>query len=349
MRAVCLIAPGKLEIVDRPDPDPGPGELLLAPEAVGICGSDLEMLDGLLAYQEAGGAQYPIVLGHEWSARVLAAAPDVTGFRPGDVVVGETAIGCLDCDVCRDGNTHLCPTRREVGLLGLDGALATRMLFPARWAYIVPQAQRESAALIEPATVGMYAVRRARCADKTVLVLGAGAVGLLTMQAAKCAGAERVFVADVGRKDRLDLAERLGADAAVLLDAADPERHRAAIRHATDAAPVHVVIQCAADPAAAGLAISVVRPAGTVALVGLTGADSSPVDTDAIVINDLNVVGVAGSPGVWPDTIERVVDGSIQVDPLITHRFPLERAVEAFELVRRPEAGTVKVLVLPQS
>jgi 2-desacetyl-2-hydroxyethyl bacteriochlorophyllide A dehydrogenase len=343
MRAAEVSRPGVVAVVHRPDLEPGPEELLVAPTGVGICGSDVEIVDGDLAYFRTGLSTYPIVPGHEWTGRVLAVGDAAPGFEPGDLVVGETVIGCGDCRLCDDGLDHLCPDRREAGIMGMDGALATQMLFPARAAYPVPQELGEAAALIEPASVAVYATRRAPCRDRSVLVVGAGTIGLLALQAARSAGASQVTIADAHQADRLILARELGADRTFHVDTDGGNPLDAIADPGFD-----VVLECSGSPAAVNLALAAVRPGGRVALVGLVGQASVPVDVEAIVLNDFDVVGVAGSPGVWPDTIRLVASGAIDVRPLITHRVPLGQVAEAVDLVRRRADGAIKVLVEPQ-
>src|SRR3954469_8438754 len=149
MRAIEFHGGERLELVERPDPTPGDGELLIAPTAVGICGTDVEIFEGSLAYFRMGIAQYPVVPGHEWSGEVVDVGAGVTGFAPGDRVVGEVAIGCGRSARCRAGPPPLCARRTEPGIARRDGAMATRMVFPAAFAHGVSLAF-EAAALIEP-------------------------------------------------------------------------------------------------------------------------------------------------------------------------------------------------------
>ena len=149
-----------------PDPTPGEGELLIAPSAVGICGTDVEIFEGSLAYFRMGIASYPIVPGHEWAGEVVDVGRGVTGFSPGDRVVGEVAIGCGVCVRCRAGRQHLCARRTETGIVHMDGAMASRLVFPAAFAHRVELPAR-AAGLVEPTSVALHAVRRGRVAGQT--------------------------------------------------------------------------------------------------------------------------------------------------------------------------------------
>src|SRR4051812_42731688 len=206
MYAVEFHGGERLELVERPDPAPGEGELLIAPTAVGICGTDVEIFEGSLAYFRMGIARYPIVPGHEWTGEVVEVGKGVNGFAPGDRVVGEVAIGCGVCVRCRAGRMHLCDRRTETGIVHMDGAMASLLRFPAAYAHRV---DFDGAALVEPTSVALHAVRRGDVGGKNVLVVGAGPIGLLVAQCARGEGASSVFIAD-RREDRLTLAAALG-------------------------------------------------------------------------------------------------------------------------------------------
>ncbi len=209
MRAIEFHGDERLEIVERPDPPPGEGELLIAPTAVGICGTDVEIFEGSLAYFRMGIATYPIVPGPRVDRRrASTSGRGVTGFAPGDRVVGEVAIGCGVCVRCRAGRRHLCARRTETGIVHMDGAMASRMVFPAAFAHRV-ELEPRAGALVEPTSVALHAVRRGRVAGQRVLVVGAGPIGLLVAQCARAEGAAEVVVTDT-REDRLTLAAALG-------------------------------------------------------------------------------------------------------------------------------------------
>ncbi len=347
MRAVEIRGPGSLAQVERPDPVPGPGELLVAPAAVGICATDVEILDGVMAYFRSGEASYPIVPGHEWIGTVVSVGPGVTGFAPGVTVVGDPSAGCGTCARCRAGRYHVCARRTETGIMGRDGAMATRMLALAASTHIVPRPVWDAGALIEPASVALNAARHAPCRGSTVLVIGAGAIGLLALQCARLEGAGGVIVANARRADRLQLASRLGATATAML----PNEAAAAAQtllSLTGPDGIDVVLLCTGAAAAMDVAVRVTRPGGTIVVVGLFGEARVPVDLDTVVTNDLSLVGVNGSPHLWPDTIAAVISSALVLDPLVSHRFPLAQAAQAIELARRAPAGTLKVLITPQ-
>jgi len=360
MRAIEFHGDEQLELVERPDPAPGEGELLIQPTGVGICGTDIEVFDGSLAYFRMGLAEYPIVPGHEWTGTVVDVGAEVTGFEAGDRVVGEVAIGCGVCVRCRAGRRHLCAKRTETGIVHMDGAMATRMVFPAAFAHRV-ELEPRAGALVEPTSVALHAVRRGRVAGQRVLVVGAGPIGLLAAQCARAEGAAEVVITDT-REDRLTLAAALGFPPAMALpgdDAPGPGAHvhgaaggwgdPAAIRAAMDAIGerdlIDVAILCAGGPAAIASAFAAVRPGGTVVAVGLSGSPQIPFDWDGLVVRDIDLIGVLGSVGFWPDAIELITSGRVQTEPVVTGTFPLDRTRDALEQLVKP--GTLKVLIQP--
>jgi len=249
----------------------------------------------------------------------------VEGFAPGDQVTGETPLGCGRCPRCQAGDYHLCAFRTETGILNRDGAMASRMVFPARAAHHAGGIPARAAALIEPATVALNGVRRGFVADRRVLVVGAGTIGLLAAQCASAEAAASVELADT-REDRLALAASLGF-----------------ARHGGD--EYDVVILCAGGAGALDFSLRTVRPGGTVVVLGLSGLPAVPVDMDSVVVRDLTVHGVLGSPHVWPDAIELVRSGRVQTEPLVSGVYALGAMADALQ--RLSEPGSLKVLIEP--
>ncbi|MBE2314460.1 alcohol dehydrogenase catalytic domain-containing protein [Solirubrobacter sp. CPCC 204708] len=329
MRAIEFHGDERLELVERPDPAPAPGQLLIAPTAVGICGTDVEIFEGSLAYFRMGIAEYPIVPGHEWTGVVVDVGKGVEGFSAGDQIVGEVAIGCGVCVRCRAGRSHLCARRTETGIVHMDGAMASRMVFPAAYAHVVPFESR-AAALVEPTSVALHGVTRGRVAGQHVVVIGIGPIGLLAAQIARAHGAASVVVSDT-RADRLELAATLGFDTFTPVGEDGPD----------------VALLCAGGQGAIRAAFEAVRPGGTVVALGLSGRPEIPFDWDGLVVRDIDLIGVLGSVGYWDGAIELIASGAVQTAPLVTQTFGIEHARDAIE--RLVDPGSLKVLVEPTS
>lgn len=344
--AVEFRGDGASHLVERELGDPGPGELLIAPQAVGICATDREICDGSMAYYRLGMAQYPIVPGHEWAGEVAAVGPGVEGFAVADRVVGECSVGDGVCERCRAGRYHLCRGRTETGVMNRDGGMAEWLLFPARSAFKVPSGlPAAAAALVEPAAVGLNAAYAAGAGTgERVLVVGAGTIGLLAMQAARALGAARVVVADPVAQ-RLERAEALGADAVVhVSDGLDPAGEPELGDDAIDC-----VVEASGHPEGVALALAGVKPAGRVGVVSLYGRPQVDVDLDLVVTKDIHLQGALGSPGRWPATLDLLASGEMRADPLITSRFGLRELDGALERLRAGDPHELKVIVDPTS
>ena len=333
-RRFRVTGPGTSELASFEPRDPGEGELLVAPDAVGICATDLEIADGSMVYFTSGLASYPITLGHEWTGRVVSVGPGVEGFVPGQRVVGEVSIGCRACPDCGEGAYHQCPNRTETGIMGRDGALADLLVFPARAALpVAASVDPRDAALIEPLAVAVHALDLGHLVpDERPLIVGAGPIGLLLgLAAVATGGAPPLLVEPV--PDRRAAAEAVG------LEAVEPETvtPRAWSR----------VIEASGRPPGVALAMEAVRRRGRVVLIGLTGTASQPVPLDRVVVEELTIHGSLGSPWVWPRAVALVERGDVHPSSLVTHEFTLDRVEEAFATVASRAPGVLKVLIRP--
>ncbi|MFL6064693.1 MAG: zinc-binding dehydrogenase [Friedmanniella sp.] len=331
MRALVISGAGRHALRDHELPPAGPADLLLAPLAVGLCATDLELLDGSMVYLRDGRAHLPLVPGHEWVARVVDPGAQNSGFAVGDVVVGECSIGCGDCPVCASGAYHQCPRRQETGVMNRDGGLAQRLRFPARSAHAVPpEVTVEDAVFAEPTAVALRAVLRSGAVPRSrVLVVGGGTLGWL---------AAAIF---------LDLVD---ADvAAVEPDAGRMQRLAdLGVRAARVGEAFEVVLEASGSPGGVVEALDRLGPGGRLVVIGLTGVERVPVDVDRVVVNDQVILGSLGSPGVWPQALGLLGRGRVRPSALVTHRYPLEAVDDAFTTMRNRAPGTGKVLVLPQ-
>lgn len=330
MRAVVISAPGEYDLVTKPAPSFAPDELLLAPLAVGICRTDIELLDGTMVYLRSGWSHLPMTPGHEWVARIAAVGREVHRFSVGQRVVGECSVGCGHCGICLGGNYHQCPERRETGVMNLDGAMAGYFAFPARAAHPVPERMsNEDAVFAEPTAVALRAVLRAGIRPgERVLVIGGGTIGwlatalILDMHEVHLAFAEL----DASKGKRL---EALGASPALPKETFD------------------VVIEASGTPGGIARGLDALATSGRLINVGLSGSEAIGVDLDRIVVKDQAIIGSLGSPGVWPQALRLLGLGRVRPSSMITARHPLADFTAAAEAVRGGAAGVGKVLVIP--
>ncbi len=312
--------PGRIRLVhDHPKPTPRPGEVLIEVVRAGVCSTDLEIVRGYMGFSG--------VPGHEFVGTVIEGPPDLKGQR----VVSEINCACGKCDLCRRGMPTHCRRRSVIGILNHDGAFATHVVAPAINCHIVPdEIDDDAAVFVEPVAAAVQVVRHCAVEPRMrVAVLGSGRLGLLCAQVLARYHAN---VLVVGRNPHsLALAEGFGLDA----------------RGAKEVQPTadnDIVVECTGNPDGLRLALQMVRPRGVLVLKS-TYAEPQAVDLAPIVINEVRVLGNRCGP--FPDAIELLQKGRIQVQPLISDRFPLADGVAAFK--RAAERDAMKVLIDPQT
>ncbi|WP_421853578.1 zinc-dependent alcohol dehydrogenase [Oricola sp.] len=323
---------------------PAPGEVAIAVEAVGVCGTDIEIVDGTMPYFTSGAASYPIVPGHEWVGRVVEAGAGVTRFVAGDRVVGECSVGCMRCHRCMAGLYHQCANRTETGILNRSGGFSERIVFPELFLHPISEdVSLNAAALVEPTAIAFNGVKKASVSPRDrVAVFGDGPIGLLLMMVAKAFGARSVAVVGA-TKSRLAHAVRLGADLAIDVTAQDP---RAQLLEYGDGSLPDVVLEATGNPAAVPAAIEAAAPGGRVVLQGLfAGGKVRELCFDHLVVNDISLLGALGSPGIWPDVIALIESGEVDPAAIVTHELALDQFGEGIRLVKAREA--LKVIVRP--
>ncbi|TQL51654.1 NAD(P)-dependent alcohol dehydrogenase [Ornithinicoccus hortensis] len=334
MRVSLLRAPGQVEVAERPVPEAGPGEVLVRVASVGICGSDVHY------YRHGRIGPYivrdPLVLGHEASGTVVAVGPDVPAERVGQRVALEPGVPCGHCSQCRAGRYNLCPDVRFFATPPIDGAFAEFVTIAADFAHPVPDhVSEDAAALVEPLSVGVWACHKAAVGiGDSVLVTGAGPVGLVTVQVAAAAGAGRIVVTDLS-PERLAAAERFGATEVV-------DTRETDLAHLEGR--IDSFIDCSGAPAAISQGLQTVRGGGRVVLVGM-GADEISLPVALVQGRELTVTGTFRYANTYPTAIDLVATGRVELDSLVTDRFPLAEAEAALRSAGDP--GTVKAVVRP--
>lgn len=342
MKALVLDEYKKLNLRDVPQPVPGPGEVLVRVAACGICGSDVHGYDG-----SSGRRIPPIVMGHEAAGTVAAAGEGVTGFAPGDRVTFDSTIFCGQCPFCARGAINLCDRRTVLGVSCGEyrraGAFADFVTVPERIVHRLPASMSfAEAAMLEPTAVALHAVRVSGMEpDASALVLGAGMIGLLTLQAARAAGAARVLIADIDTT-RLDLARSLGADETLHLSGDELAQ---AVTSKTNGG-VDVAFEAVGRQETIDAAISTVRKGGTLTLIGNI-APRVTIPLQVVVSRELRLQGTAASAGEYPQAIARIERGEIQVKPLITAIAPLEEGPRWFERLYTHEPNLMKIVLSP--
>lgn len=343
MKALVLSSYKELALKDLPMPQPAEDELLIRVKACGICGSDVHGYDG-----STGRRMPPLVMGHEAAGVVEAVGSEVSAFSPGDRVTFDSTVYCGQCFYCRRGQVNLCDNREVVGvstpLFRRMGAFAEFTTVPARIAYRLPETMPFAhAALIEAVSVAVHATALTPIAlDDTAVVIGAGMIGLLTLQAVRLAGAGRVFVLDVD-DTRLALARTLGATHTFNSRSGDVIQQ---ILEHTEGRGADVALECVGITPAVKLAIDSVRKGGAVTLVGNV-APTVEIGLQSVVTRQIRLHGSCASCGEYPACIDLMARGAISVEPLITAVAPLEEGVSWFERLYSREPGLLKVVLEP--
>jgi 2-desacetyl-2-hydroxyethyl bacteriochlorophyllide A dehydrogenase len=334
MQAVVYAGPGRLELQNRPDPSPGDDEALLAVSHVGVCGTDLLIWEGGLTR-----VQPPVVLGHEFSARVIS-APTATGFDEGQPVVVEPLLSCGSCAPCRSGNGHVCV---RLGLVGIDvdGAAAATVAVPARRLHAVPEGLGlREAALAEPTAVACHMVDRASLApDATVLVVGGGPIGVLVGLVALAQGAGLAVVREPNPRRRA-VAETVGLSTSVPDDEPIPE-----LATRTGADGFDVAFELTGLGVGLESAIEATRVRGTVLLGGLPhGAITVP--TAPAVLKELELRGSrVYRSSDFASALALLADGRVPAPHLITKVVGLDDAIDGAFRAIRDDKWEMKVLI----
>jgi 2-desacetyl-2-hydroxyethyl bacteriochlorophyllide A dehydrogenase len=344
MKAAVIHGPRDIRLETVPDPAIRSDEILVKVMACGICGTDVH------TYKrgESLTAERSKIAGHEFSGEVVEVGTDTAGIAVGDKVVGTGYRSCGKCYRCRNGQPERCPVPSIPGE-GLDGAFAEYVVvpnpMPGRAIFqIPPNLDWEQAATVEPVSVACHAVRRARIQPgETVVVLGAGMIGQVIVQASRAAGASKVIVSEPSQARR-DKAQKLGADVAI-----DPSERDAieAVREAAAGEMPAVAFECSGVPAAFYQAPRMIGAYGRIIQVGMfeDKLELSPeLINQALTFRNITLRGCGGQR--WDLALELMRSGQVQTADLITHEFPLDDVKQAFETQLNADEA-IKVLVKP--
>ena len=342
MKALLLSHYKHLEITDVPVPTPGSEEVLVRVAACGICGSDVHGYDG-----SSGRRIPPIVMGHEAAGTIAALGGHTENFSENERVTFDSTISCGDCAFCRRGEVNLCEHREVIGVSCSDyrraGAFAEYIVVPSRILYrLPPKISFPEAALLEAVAVAVHAVSLAeRVPKRTALVIGAGTIGLLCLQALRVAGCSRILVADID-ESRLALAKAFGATSVLAPESDFAEQ----ANHLTRGEGVDLVVEAVGGKETVATAIDAVRKGGTVVLIGNISPQVA-LPLQKVVTRQIRLQGSCASAGEYPRSIELLASGAIDVKPLITAVSPLEEGPHWFKRLHAREPGLTKVVLTP--
>jgi D-arabinitol dehydrogenase (NADP+) len=324
MRAAQIEAPDRARVTDVREPTPAADEVLIQVAAAGICGTDLHIFHG--EYE----AVYPLVPGHEFSGTVVAVGKGVQRYKPGDRVTADPNIPCNRCPACQRNEPNQCERLAAIGVTR-DGAFANYVVAPEGNVFPIGDMPFAHAALVEPLACVVWGLKRVQIqAGDSAVIFGAGPMGCLLLQAVRHSGATKVVITDTAPW-RLEQAAALGATEAVLAD--DKQEQRLKV---LSPAGYDVVVEATGIPKVLEQSFAYARPRGKIWVFGVAPNDAraSFVPYD-VFRRDLTIIGSFAVNRTFQESIALIQSGAVQVEPLISHRLPLERFTEGLELAER--------------
>lgn len=342
MKAAFLTPLRRLEVRETPERRlENPHDVLLRIETVGVCGSDLH-------YFRAGGigaqvVRFPWVVGHECAGTILEVGPEVQHLQSGQRVAVDPLVACGECDQCLAGRPHTCRQQRFLGCPGqLPGALAERLVLPAECCFPVPEGMTAvQATLVEPFSIGVYAQRMARLHEGAkIAILGSGPIGLCVLKACRAAVQVTIYATDLV-EERLVAAREAGAGWT-----GNPRRINV-VAALAERAPggLDFVFECAGEQETLDQALELLKPGGTLLIVGIPETERVSFSIDLLRRKELRIENVRRQNRCIVPAIDLMASGTVNLDRLATHHFPLTEAQAAFELVAGYRDGVLKAIV----
>ena len=348
MQALVVVEPGRVEIREVPTPVPGPNQVLARVRAVSICGTDAHLVRG--DFPRFWPPAFPFIPGHEWAGEIVDLGPGAErfGWQVGDRVAGTSHDACGACQKCVEGRYNLCENYGRPGLHrqyghNAQGADATYVVHGVKSIFRLPDGLSfDEGAVIDPASIALHVAGRGNVAPgDTVVVIGAGAIGLLGGDAARVRGAARVIL--VGRTPRrLAKAAAMGFET-VGSGAGDPV---AAVREMTNGRGADVVLECAGAAETVRWGVDMLRRGGRCAVVGIPTEDAL-IPVQKLVLDELDLVGSRASAGEMRRVLPLVEQGRIRVREVMTHRFSLAEYATALATFNDSGSGAIKIIVAP--
>lgn len=334
MKALLYTGPKKLEYTDIPQPQIKDDEVLMKIKSVGICGTDLHIFNGKM------NTPTPLVMGHEFSGIIESVGSSVEKLKVGDHVVGEHVVSCMKCHYCVTGKPNLCPNAKVIGL-DRPGALAEYLAIPANLVFTIPpEISFEEAALIEPLTIALYAIRETgSLLDKKVAIIGQGPIGLLLDQAVKSAGGNVIGIES--QAHRLEFAtNKKWIDYPINASKEDVKKQIEEI----SPGGVDVAIEAVGREATAQMSLDITARAGRVLLLGVF-EEPSKLDLMSLIKKELHVHGSWTCAFSFPEAIDLVSKGKIDLKSLISHRYEAKDGQQALEDASNYVGDRIKTVI----
>lgn len=337
MKAIEVSGTHGVSLIEKTEPViDDPQDVIVKIKAVSICGTDVHTFEGTHPFVKP-----PVIVGHECSGEIVECGPGVKSFKAGDRVAIDPVLGCGSCRACRSGRANAC-ARVSCRGVHVEGAMQEYFKVRDCDVYNMPDNVNDLAlgAVVEPLAIGAQACWRGMVSeDQTVVVFGAGPIGIAVMLNAHCLGARCILI-DI-KDDRLQRAADLGALA--VFNAADPEL-KEKIHDLTDGEGPHATCDAVGHPAIFEQCIDLVAPTGTVILLGMDGSPNSVTELQ-IFRKEMSVVGSRMNSAMFPTIIDRVASGKMKLEHMVSHRFSTARAADAFGMAVEQPSGFLKAMI----
>ncbi|GBN48865.1 Sorbitol dehydrogenase [Araneus ventricosus] len=340
--SAVLKCKGEICLENREVPEPLPHEVLIAMHTVGICGSDVHFWK----HGRLGNfiVKDPMVLGHESSGTVIKTGSQVKHLKPGDRVAIEPGVPCYKCRYCLEGRYNLCADVKFCATPPDHGTLCRYFCHDANFCFKLPDhVSLEEGALLEPLSVAVHACRRASVtAGKTVLICGAGPIGLVNLLTCKALGVTKICITDIS-EHRLNVAKKLGATYQLCVKDLDTEAAVSQISSLMGDLP-DITLECSGAESSTRLGMLATRSGGLLMLIGV-GVRDMQFPIVEVSTREVDIKGILRYANCYPTALSLVAGGAVDLKPLITHRFTLEQVQEAFDTSASGAGGAIKVLI----
>lgn len=340
MKAAFLHKPGDIRIEEMDVPTPKNDEALVRIKTVGVCGSDVH-------FYEVGRigdfvVTKPLILGHECAGEIVEIGKDVKNLKPGDRVAIEAGVPCRKCNYCRLGRYNLCADVTFLATPPFHGAFREYVAHPEDFLFKLPDNMSfEEGAMIEPLSVGVYAAERGDVSVRdTVAIIGAGPIGLMTLQAVKARGAARTLITEI-EPFRIEFAKKLGAD--VVINARDDDPVQKILEYTDGGADV--VMEAIGLPETIQQSIKMAAPGATIVWIGMPTVDQISIRAVEAICKDVDIRGIFRYANVYKPAIDLVSSGKVDVRSMITTSFMLDQVQEALEYPGKHPGTCIKVMV----
>ena len=345
MKAVVVNKPGDVQITEVEKPKPGPRDIVARVLHCGVCATDISIINGTCILGEGIEARYPVRPGHEWAGEIVETGSEAKRMKIGDRIISDNSYSCGVCEFCLRGDFSLCRESRAIGTVGnaWPGAFAEYMMIPEHIAFKIPDnVPPDTAAMVEPAGVGLSGLTRIPFRlGNTLLVMGTGVISMSGMACAKAYGIGKTILA--GRKEpKLEIGKKLGADILVNMEREDL---KSVVMRETNGMGTDIVLDATGAPELLNLSVSLARALGYIVLPGFYEQPVNGFAIDNVIARGCTIVPAVSVRDIQRRILDLLANGQIDLGPMITHRYPFSKILEAFEAMEKNNTARCKIMI----